>query len=72
MHHTRPNVTRVEEFCEIFVTHYTDDPLFIKLTGFAISLTEPQLDRESYIKGKRAMASGVKKLAGIACQRLRI
>ena len=62
--------TGVEEFCRIFCYHYKGDPLFLKLIGFANSYTEPQLDRESYIRGKRAMASRVKKLAGIACQRL--
>ncbi len=65
-----PKVTSVEEFCQNFGHFYTDDPLFIKLTGFAISLAEPQLDRGSFIRGKRALASRVKKLAGIACQRL--
>ena len=64
--------TGVEEFCRIFCHHYKYDPLFVKLIGFANSYTEPQLDRESYIRGKRAMASRVKKLAGIACQRLDI
>ena len=67
-----PTVTSVEEFCQNFGHFYTDDALFIKLSGFAISLAEPQLDRESYIRSKRAMASRVKKLAGIACQRLRM
>jgi AcrR family transcriptional regulator len=62
--------TGVGEFCRIFCYHYKRDPLFVKLIGFATSYTEPQLDRESYIRGKRAMASRVKKLAGIACQRL--
>ena len=64
------NVSGVEEFCQKFCYFYTSDPLFLKLTGFAISLIEPQLDRESYIKVKRAMASRIKKLAGIACHRL--
>ena len=67
-----PTVTTVEEFCQNFGHFYTDDALFIKLTGFAISLTETQLDRGSYIRSKREMASRVKKLAGIACQRLRM
>lgn len=64
------DVTGVEEFCRDFFNFYTDDPLFLKLAGFVISLMEPQLDRGSYIKGKRAMASRVKKLAGIAHRRL--
>ena len=64
------NVSGVEEFCQNFCYFYTSDALFLKLTGFAISLIEPQLDRESYIKVKRAMASRIKKLAGIACHRL--
>ena len=63
-------VTQVEEFCQNFCRYYAGDPLFLKLTGFVSSLMEPQLDRAAYIKGTRAMASRVKKLAGIACQRL--
>ena len=63
-------VTAVEEFCRSFCYYYKYDPLFVNLMGFAISYTEPQLDRRSYIKGKRAMANRIKKLAGIACQRL--
>ena len=66
------NAPGVEEFCQNFCYFYTNDPLFLKLAGFAIPLIEPQLDRESYIKVKRAMASRIKKLAGIACQRLGI
>ena len=66
------DVTGVEEFCKIFCYCYMADPLFLKLTGFVISLMEPQLDRVSYIKGKRAVARRVKKLTGIACQRLGI
>jgi len=65
-------VSGVEEFCRNFCDYYNNDPLFIKLTEFGLSHMEPQLDRGSYIKGKRAMASRVKKLAGIACQRLGI
>ena len=65
-------VTGVEEFCQNFCYYYKGDTLFLKMTGFVISLMEPQLDRVSYIKGKRAMARRVKKLAGIACQRLRM
>ena len=42
----------------------------MRLAGFVISRTEPELDFGSYVEGKRAMASRVKKLAGIACQRL--
>ena len=67
-----PTTTSVEKFCQNFGYFYANDPLFIKLTGFAISLAEPQLDQGSYIGGKRAMASRVKKLSGIACQRLRM
>ena len=63
-------VTGVEEFCRNFCDYYNTDPLFIKLRGFGLLHMEPQLDRGSCIKGKRAMASRVKKLAGIACQRL--
>ena len=64
------SVTQVEEFCQNFCRYYAGDPLFLKLTGFVRSLMEPQLDRAAYIKSTRAMASRVKKLAGIACQRL--
>lgn len=60
----------VEEFCRDFYYYYADDRLFMELTGFGISLMESQLDQEAYVKGKRAMASRVKKLAGIAYQRL--
>lgn len=63
-------VTGVEEFCRDFFYFYTDDALFLKLTGFVISLMEPQLDSGSYVKGKRAMARRIKKIAGIAYQRL--
>ncbi len=63
-------VTGVEEFCQDFYHHYTGDRLFLQLTGAAISIMESQADRETLIKGKRAMASRVKKLAGTAYQRL--
>lgn len=65
-----PDGNGVEEFCQDFCHHYTDDPLFLQLTGFVLSVMEPQLDRETYVTGKRAMSSRVKKLAGIAYQRL--
>ncbi len=63
-------VTSVEEFCRDFYCHYSSDHLFTELTGFAISSMESKLDREIYIKCKRAMASRVKKLAGTAYLRL--
>jgi AcrR family transcriptional regulator len=63
-------VTGVQEFCQDFYRYYADDRLFLDLTGFAMGLIELPLDRETYIKGKRAMASRVKKLAGTAYQRL--
>ena len=64
------DVRGIDEFCQNFSDCYTSDTLFLELTGLVTSLMEPQLDRVSYIKSKRAMASRVKKLAGIACQRL--
>ena len=64
------DITGVEEFCHHFCRYYVDDSLFLQLTGFVIPLMEPQLDRVSYIECKRAMASRVKKIAGIAYQRL--
>lgn len=63
-------VTGVEEFCRDFYYYYADDRLFLKLTGFSTSLMESRLDRENYIKVKRAMAGRVKKLAGTAYRRL--
>lgn len=63
-------LTGVEEFCRDFYQYYAADRLFLQLTGFAVSLLDLQLDREAYIKDKRAMAVRVKKLAGIAYQRL--
>ena len=57
-------------FCDDFAKHYVEDPLFVKLTGFAEAFLEPQLDRQAYIKVRRAKARRVKKLAGIACTRL--
>ncbi len=62
--------TEVEEFCRDFYHYYADDRLFLQLTGSAISLMESQLDRDTFVQGKRAMASRVKKLAGTAYQRL--
>ena len=59
-------------FCHNFARHYADDPLFLQLAGFATALLEPQLDREAYIKSKRAMARRVKRLAGLVCQQFSI
>ena len=66
----QPEVSGFEGFCRDFSYYYVDDPLFLQLTGLAIPLMEPSLDRDTYINGKRAMISRVKKLAGIACHRL--
>ena len=63
-------VAEFQEFCRDFYHYYSYDRLFLQLTGAAIPLMELQVDRETFIKGKRAMASRVKKLAGIAYQRL--
>ena len=57
--------SRVEEFCRDFYHYYADDHLFLELTGLAVSLMESQLDHETYIKGKRAMASRVKNWPGL-------
>ena len=50
-------LNEVEEFCKDFCSCYADDRLFAELTGSAISIMESQLDRETYITSKRAMAS---------------
>ena len=63
-------VTGVNEFCQDFCRYYSDDHLFLQLTGTALSSMESQVDRETFINGKRAMAGRVKKLAGIAYLRL--
>ena len=59
-----------EEFCRDFYHYYTNDRLFLQLAGSAIPLIETEIDHETYIESKRATASRVKKLSGIAYQRL--
>ena len=61
-------LTSFDEFCHNFARHYADDPLFLKLAGFATASLETRLDREAYIKSKRGMARRVKRLAGLVCQ----
>ena len=63
-------VTGFDCFCSDFAQHYAEDPLFMELMGFSEASLEPQLDRQTYIKVRRAKARRVKKLAGIACTRL--
>ena len=65
-----PTLTGVDQFCRDFYMFYTNDRLYLQLSGFVTSLMEPQIDPESYVKSKRAMASRIKKLAGIAYSRL--
>ena len=65
-----PIETGVEQFCRDFYIFYTNDPLFLQLSRFVTPLMEPQLDLDSYINCKRAMARRIKKLAGIAYGRL--
>lgn len=67
-----PTSNGVEQFCRDFYIFYTDDPLFLQLSGFVTPLMETQIDPESYIKCKRSEASRIKKLAGIAYRRLAI
>ena len=52
----KPESNGFDEFCRDFARHYSDDALFLQLSGFINSLAEPQLDREAFINGKRAMA----------------
>ncbi|MDC0992905.1 TetR/AcrR family transcriptional regulator [Alphaproteobacteria bacterium] len=68
----KPELRGFDGFCRSFARHYSDDILFLKLAGFANALLEPQLDREAYIKCKRAMARRVKRLAGIVCQQFSV
>ena len=63
-------VTGVEEFCQNFYRHTFSELPTHGLAAFAVSLMESQIDRRTYIKSKRATASRVKKLAGIAYQSL--
>ncbi|MDB9891119.1 TetR/AcrR family transcriptional regulator [Alphaproteobacteria bacterium] len=64
----QPELAGFVGFCRDFARHYSYDPLFLQLAGFANALLEPQLDREAYIKSKRGMARRVKRLAGLVCQ----
>lgn len=67
-----PELNSVDGFCRDFARHYSDDSLFLQLAGFTNSLVEPQLDREAFIKSKRAMARRVKRLAGLVCQQFAV
>ncbi|MDC0459083.1 TetR/AcrR family transcriptional regulator [Alphaproteobacteria bacterium] len=64
----QPELAGFVGFCRDFARHYSHDPLFLQLAGFANTLLEAQLDREAYIKSKRGMARRVKRLAGLVCQ----
>ena len=55
-------------FCRDFVRYYAEDPLFLKLAGFANALLEPKVDRKTYVKSKRGLARRVKRLAGFLCR----
>jgi AcrR family transcriptional regulator len=68
----QPEFTDYDGFCRGFARHYSVDPLFLRLAGFANALLEPQLDHEAYIKNKRGMARRVKRLAGLVCQQFSI
>ncbi|MDC0954948.1 TetR/AcrR family transcriptional regulator [Alphaproteobacteria bacterium] len=64
----QPELAGFDRFCRDFALHYADDPLFLQLAGFASALLEPQLDREAYIKSKRALERRVKRLSGFVCR----
>ena len=68
----KPELNGFDGFCRDFARHYSDDALFLQLSGFINSLAEPQLDREAFINGKRAMARRVKRLTGLVCQQFSI
>ena len=68
----KPESNGFDEFCRDFARHYSDDALFLQLSGFINSLAEPQLDREAFINGKRAMARRIKRLAGLVCQQFSV
>ena len=68
----KPELNGFDVFCRDFARHYSDDALFLQLSGFINSLAEPQLDREAFINGKRAMARRIKRLAGLLCQQFSV
>lgn len=68
----KPELNGFEGFCRDFARHYSDDTLFLQLSGFINSLAEPQLDRQAFINGKRAMVRRVKRLAGLVCQQFSV
>ena len=49
----QPELAGFDQFCRDFARHYTDDPLFLQLAGFANALLEPQLDREASCRQNR-------------------
>lgn len=65
-HHRK--ITCFEGFCRNFVRYYAEDPLFLKLAGFANALLEPKVDQKAYVKSKRGLARRVKRLAGLVCR----
>ena len=68
----KPELNGFDGFCRDFARHYSDDTLFLQLSGFINSLAEPQLDRQAFINGKRAMVRRVKRLAGLVCQQFSV
>ena len=69
-HHRK--ITCFDGFCRDFVRYYAEDPLFLKLAGFANALLEPEVDQKAYVKSKRGLARRVKRLAGLVCQQFLI
>ena len=65
-HHRK--ITCFDGFCRDFVRYYAEDPLFLKLAGFANALLEPEVDQKAYVKSKRGLARRVKRLAGLVCR----
>ena len=68
----KPDLNGFDGCCRDFARHYSDDALFLQLSGFINSLAESQLDREAFINGKRAMARRIKRLAGLVCQQFSV
>ena len=68
----KPELNGFDGFCRDFARHYSDDALFLQLSGFINSLAELHLDREAFINGKRAMARRIKRLAGLVCQQFSV
>ena len=65
-HHRK--ATCYDRFCRDFVRYYAEDPLFLKLAGFAHAMLEPEVDQKAYVKSRRGLARRVKRLAGMVCQ----